>query len=112
MAEVEKVYTKTLKGQFAVEVTLKTTVETTADNVIKQIGNTLRISTDRIISIWDPSMVQESQLTSLTSMNIRPLLYRLVITEDPLNQDTTPSFDYGSQLQTAYYVALLKTNLP
>jgi hypothetical protein len=35
----------------AVEVTLKCTVETTASNVIKQIGNTLRISTDRIISV-------------------------------------------------------------
>jgi hypothetical protein len=35
-----------------------------------------------------------------------------VITEDPLNDDTTPSFTYGSQLQTDYYKSLLKKNMP
>ena len=57
-------------------------------------------------------MVKESQITSLVSMNIRPLLYKFVITEDPLNEDVTAPFEYGSQLQTDYYVSLLKKNLP
>jgi hypothetical protein len=55
LAYVKKVYTKTMRGSFAVEVTLKTTVLTSMENVIKQVGNTLRISTDRILKLWDPS---------------------------------------------------------
>jgi len=109
MANIKKVYTKTSRGSFAVEVTLKTTVLTSMENVIKQVGNTLRISTSRILKLWDPS---DDTTKQSTSMNVRPLLYRFVITEDPLNDDTTPSFTYGSQLQTDYYKALLKKNLP
>jgi hypothetical protein len=95
LAYIEKVYTKTVRGSFAVEVTLKTTVLSSMDNVIKQVGNTLRISTSRILKLWDPS---DDKTKQSTSMNVRPLLYRFVITEDPLNDDTTPSFTYGSQL--------------
>jgi len=35
LAYIEKVYTKTVRGSFAVEVTLKTTVLTSMENVIK-----------------------------------------------------------------------------
>jgi len=45
-------------------------------------------------------------------MNEIPLLYRIVISEDPLNEDITPAYEYGAKLQTDYFLNIFKQNLP
>jgi len=64
---------------------------------------------ERLIVAYDPA---EESSVQISSMNERPLIYRIIISEDPLNEDITPAYEYGAKLQTDYYLNILKRNLP
>ena len=95
LANIKTIYSTTTRGQFAVELTLKTTMISTPENVIKQIGYTLRMSVERLIVSHDPATEVKKHSYN---MNEKPLLYRIIVTEDPKNEDITPAYEYGSKL--------------
>jgi len=54
MARNKTVYFKTFRDKFAIELTLKTTLRSSIENVMLSISQTLKVSIDRLIQVKEP----------------------------------------------------------
>ena len=53
------------------------------------------MSVERLNMAFDPA----TEITEHSfNMNKKPLLYRVIVAEDPLNEDITPAYEYGAKL--------------